>query len=111
MKFQRKFILDVLDKPHGTSRAYLSVALNEAELINLLSSTTSTFKDHGAQTLRFGHTVTGNDIGTYLLGVTYPSMAAIEATYTELATNQAFAKLSAGIDVDMRSIVRIAGIL
>jgi len=26
MKFQRKFILDVLDKPHGTSRAYLSVA-------------------------------------------------------------------------------------
>jgi len=39
------------------------------------------------------------------------SMAAIEATYTELATNQAFAKLSAGIDVDMRSIVKIAGIL
>jgi hypothetical protein len=38
-------------------------------------------------------------------------MAAIEATYTELATNQAFAKLSAGIDVDMRSIVKIAGIL
>ena len=85
--------------------------LNEAEVINLLSSTTSTFKDHGAQTLRFGHTVTGNDIGTYLLGVTYPSMAAIEATYTELATNQAFAKLSAGIYIDIRSIVKIAGIL
>ena len=26
MKFQRKFILDVFDKPHGISRAYLSVA-------------------------------------------------------------------------------------
>ena len=26
MKFQRKFILDVFDNPHGTSRAYLSVA-------------------------------------------------------------------------------------
>jgi hypothetical protein len=49
--------------------------------------------------------------GTYLLWVTYPSTTAIEATYTELATNQASAKLSAGIDVDMRSIVRIAGIL
>ena len=26
MKFQRKFILDKFDNPHGTSRAYLSVA-------------------------------------------------------------------------------------
>ena len=26
MKFQRKFILDVFDNPHGTSRAYRSVA-------------------------------------------------------------------------------------
>ena len=26
MKFQRKFILDVFDNPHGNSRAYLSVA-------------------------------------------------------------------------------------
>ena len=26
MKFQRKFILDAFDNPHGTSRAYLSVA-------------------------------------------------------------------------------------
>ena len=26
MKFQRQFILDVYDNPHGTSRAYLSVA-------------------------------------------------------------------------------------
>ena len=26
MKFQRKFILDMFDNPHGTSRAYLSVA-------------------------------------------------------------------------------------
>ena len=25
-KFQRKFILNVFDKPHGTGRAYLSVA-------------------------------------------------------------------------------------
>lgn len=26
MAFQKKFILDVYDNPHGTSRAYLSVA-------------------------------------------------------------------------------------
>ncbi len=26
MKFQRQFILDMFDNPHGTSRAYLSVA-------------------------------------------------------------------------------------
>ena len=31
MKFQRKFILDVFDNPHGTSRAYLSVARKNAK--------------------------------------------------------------------------------
>ena len=31
MKFQRKFILDVFDNPHGTSRAYLSVARKDGK--------------------------------------------------------------------------------
>ena len=32
MKFQRQFILDVYDNPHGTSRAYLSVARKNGKL-------------------------------------------------------------------------------
>ena len=31
MKFQKQFILDVYDNPHGTSRAYLSVARKNAK--------------------------------------------------------------------------------
>ena len=31
IKFQRKFILDVFDNPHGTSRAYLSVARKDGK--------------------------------------------------------------------------------
>ena len=32
MKFQKQFILDVYDNPHGTSRAYLSVARKNGKL-------------------------------------------------------------------------------
>jgi hypothetical protein len=46
-----------------------------------------------------------------MLGVTYPSMSSIENTYTALGSNANFAKLSAGIDIDMRSITKIAGIV
>ena len=31
IKFQRKFILDVFDNPHGTSRAYLSVVRKDGK--------------------------------------------------------------------------------
>ena len=31
MKFQKQFILDVYDNPHGTIRAYLSVALKNGK--------------------------------------------------------------------------------
>ena len=31
MKFQRKFILDVFDNPHGAGRAYLSVARKDGK--------------------------------------------------------------------------------
>ena len=89
MKFQRKFILDVFDNPHGTSHTYLSVARKNGKSALIAAI-----------------------LLAHLVGLeAKPSMAAIEATYTELATNQAFTKLSAGIDVDMRSIVRIARIL
>tara|TARA_B100001057_G_scaffold256538_1_gene256767 strand:+ start:54 stop:272 length:219 start_codon:yes stop_codon:yes gene_type:complete len=33
MKFQKHFILDVYDNPHGTSRAYLSVASKHTETV------------------------------------------------------------------------------
>ena len=35
MKFQRKFILDVFDYPHGARRAYLSVARKDGKSVQI----------------------------------------------------------------------------
>jgi hypothetical protein len=86
-------------------------SLEEADFLELLAQTAPTFKKAGAQTMRMGHTFTGSDLGTYMLGVTYPDMASIEATYDALANDPAYAKISAGVEIDMRSITKIAGIL
>ena len=43
IKFQRKFILDVFDNPHGTSRAYLSVYLLLMEIFALKLGTFGVF--------------------------------------------------------------------
>ena len=61
--------------------------------------------------MRMGQTLTGSDLGTYMLGVTYPDMSSIERAYDGLGTNPAFVQLMNGLDVDMRSITKIAGIL
>tara|TARA_B100000787_G_scaffold167900_1_gene155589 strand:+ start:447 stop:1079 length:633 start_codon:yes stop_codon:yes gene_type:complete len=86
-------------------------SLEEADFLDLLAQTAPTFKKAGAQTMRMGHTFTGSDLGTYMLGVTYPDMASIEATYDALTNDPAYAKISAGVEIDMRSITKIAGIL
>ena len=85
--------------------------LSETEMLDLLNTTAPVFKSSGAQTMRMGQTLTGSDLGTYMLGVTYPDMSAIEKTYDALATNPEFAQLMNGLEVDMRSITKIAGIL
>lgn len=85
--------------------------LSETEMLGLLNKTAPVFKSSGAQTMRMGQTLTGTDLGTYMLGVTYPDMSAIEKTYDALATNPEFAQLMNGLEVDMRSITKIAGIL
>ena len=86
-------------------------AFDEPEMINLMNKVAPVFKSAGAQTMRMGQTLTGSDLGTYMLGVTYPDMSAIERTYQALGENSDFATLMNGMDVDMRSISRIAGIL
>ena len=85
--------------------------LSETEMLDLLNTTAPVFKSSGAQTMRMGQTLTGSDLGTYMLGVTYPDMSAIEKTYDALATNPEFAQLMNGLEVDMRSITKIADIL
>ena len=87
------------------------VSLSESEVLSLLGTTASVFSANGAQTLRFGQIITGTDPGQYLLGVTYPSMKAIEDTYTSLSKNANFVKLSTGISINMRSIIQLHGMV
>ena len=85
--------------------------LEEAEFLKLLAQTASTFRTSGAQTMRIGQMITGSDLGTYMLGVTYPNMAAIESTYDGLANDTAYAKIIVGVEIDMRSIIKISEML
>jgi hypothetical protein len=92
------------------TRAHLKT-LEETEFLALLAQTAPRFKVAGAQTMRIGHTITGSEIGTYMLGVTYPNMAAIEVTYDTLSNDTAYAKIVSGVEIDMRSIIKISGML
>ena len=67
------------------------------------------FAADGAQSLRFGHFITGDTIGQHLLGVSYKSMAAIERTYDALAQNDNFCQMSTENDINMRSIIQLYG--
>ena len=72
-------------------------------------ATAPLFAANGAQTLRFGHIITGESVGQHLLGVSYKSMAAIEQTYDELAQYANFRQLGTKIDINMRSIIQLCG--
>lgn len=65
------------------------------------------FEAGGAMILRYGTIVTGSAAGRRLLTVGYPSMAAIEKTYTALRGDPKFAAFTADIDIDFRNIVRV----
>ena len=49
--------------------------------------------------------MTGNNAGDFLLGVTYPSMSEIEATYDAIASNPVAAKIYNALDVNLRTII------
>ena len=86
-------------------------SLEETVMLEMPNKTAPVFKSAGAQTLRTGQTITGSDLGTYMLGVTYPDMSAIERTYDALANSPEYGQLMNGLEIDMRSITKIAGIL
>ena len=69
----------------------------------------STFADGGALTMRLGRIMTGTNPGGYMLGVSYPSLDAVEQTYDKLGNNSSFSNFASKIDINMRSIVRLHG--
>ena len=75
-------------------------------MIEKVAASAPVFAANGAQPLRFGQVITGNDVGQHLLGVSYQSMSAIEQTYDAQGQDSNFQHLSAGIDVGMRSVIQ-----
>ena len=65
------------------------------------------FADNGALTYRFGTIVTGSNAGNRLLGVTYPSMDAIEKTYDALGANADYQTALGTFDINLRVIIRL----
>lgn len=76
-------------------------------MIDTVTQLAPIFADGGALTLRYGTLVTGSNAGNRLLGVTYPSMAAIEKTYDALAADAAYQAALSSFNVNLRAIVRV----
>ena len=77
-------------------------------LLDNMAKLAKVFEDAGACTLAYGTVITGSNVGNRLLGVTYPSMSAIESAYDTLASNADYQALLEDVDINMRHIVRLA---
>ena len=75
--------------------------------MDLIAEAAPMFAETGAQTFRFARIMTGNNAGDFLLGVTYPSMIEIEATYDAIGTSPVASKIYASLDVNLRTIIRV----
>ena len=96
---------------HNTSETPKFIVLTRAAApqssIDTVTQLAPIFADNGALTLRFGTLVTGSNAGNRLLGVTYPSMDAIEKTYDALTADAAYQAALSSFNVNLRAIVRV----
>ena len=67
------------------------------------------FEENGAMVMRYGTLMTGSNVGKRLLGVTYPSMDAIQKTYDTLQASDDYSAMLAEVDLDMRNIIKFVG--
>ena len=65
------------------------------------------FEENGAQTFRFAQLMTGSNAGDFLLGVGYPSMAEIEATYDAIGSSLIASSIYEALDVNVRTIIKV----
>ena len=85
----------------------LTRASAPASSVETIAELAPVFADNGAMTLRFGTLATGSNAGNRLLGVTYPSMDAIEKTYDALGANASYQAALSTFDINYRVIIRV----
>ena len=86
----------------------LTRASSSDPMLDNMSTLAKVFEDAGACTLAYGTIITGSNVGNRLLGITYPSMSAIESAYDTLASDTDYQALLQDVDINMRQIVRLA---
>ena len=86
----------------------LTRASSSDPMLDNMSTLAKVFEDAGACTLAYGTIITGSNVGNRLLGITYPSMSAIESAYDTLASDSDYQALLQDVDINMRQIVRLA---
>lgn len=82
---------------------------SDAVMAERMNDMVHLFEDNGAMFMRYWTIMTGSAAGRRLLAVGYPSMDAIEKTYTALRGSAEYQAMLGDIDIDFRNIVRIAG--
>jgi hypothetical protein len=112
MRNVAKFCDVPFNAPENPTRKYVVLTrgtshVSQSELIDLIAEAAPMFADSGAQTFRLAQIMTGNNVGDFLLGVTYPSMAQIEVTYDTIGTSLVASKIYAALDVNLRTIIKI----
>ena len=112
MRNVAKFCDVPFNAPENPTRKYVVLTrgtshVSQSELIDLIAEAAPMFADSGAQTFRLAQIMTGNNVGDFLLGVTYPSMAQIEVTYDTIGTSPVASKIYAALDVNLRTIIKI----
>ena len=86
----------------------LTRASSSDPMLDNVATLVKVFEDAGACTLAYGTIITGSNVGNRLLGITYPSMSAIESAYDTLASDSNYQALLQDVDINMRQIVRLA---
>ncbi len=100
-----------LSNPSSETPAYGVVTLVDglamtAERVNGL---VPIFDESGAMLMRFGTLITGSNAGKRMIGVTYPSMDAIEKTYDGLRASADYRDLMSDVTLVRREIIRFVG--
>lgn len=97
------------ESPDGPKYGVMTRFASSDLMLERLQQFVPMFEDNGAQFMRYGTLMTGEHAGQRLLGVAYPSMAAIEKTYDALGASSAYQKLLGDVDLGMRNIFRFVG--
>jgi hypothetical protein len=100
-----------LSNPSSNTPSYGVVTLVSGSSLTSerMKSLVPIFEQNGAMVMRFGTLITGSNAGKRLLGVAYPSMAAIEKTYDALRASADYQSLLSEVKLERREIVRFVG--